>query len=415
MGRFISKYLLVIFFFLTLVILKHNTVFAGYTITQEFTNGTPVDGQPSSATEYIKELVGPDNLVNLITENTKTVWIHFDNLADKEYKICLKSNPAVCVLEDKFEKKTASGGRLDLALCPAGKDTLKLDEDQPDGHCSDDDYFWGQHTYTISIHDPDHVEDVLQSASLYAAHYYPFVVVGGGNLKIGDGIRVTITGLRRPEDNSRRNNYVVELARQNDPGDLIQPQQCTDSIMAGGDYVDFLNLDEGDYLIKINEQVDEKGIKFWDGCQAGFTYYHIKFTIRRNGGKIEPFQPDPAGRDIAGVTKVIPVPPPPCAEKIEHGEDGCSKVQTAVGPIETKPEAFVKSVFGLVLGLSGGIALLLIIYGGYQLMASRGKPEATEAARDQITAAIIGLLFIIFALVLLQVIGYDILKIPAFK
>ena len=58
------------------------------------------------------------------------------------------------------------------------------------------------------------------------------------------------------------------------------------------------------------------------------------------------------------------------------------------------------------------ITIALIIYSGYQLIASQGKPEALQAARDQLVAAIIGLIFIIFSLVILQIIGVDILKIP---
>ena len=155
-----------------------------------------------------------------------------------------------------------------------------------------------------------------------------------------------------------------------------------------------------------------EGNIFSDDCSAGFTYYHIKFTVRKDGGVAKDPEPDPAGRDIEGVNRVIPIPPPPCAEKIEFAEEGCTKVQTAIGIINTSPAGFVKSVFGLVLGLSGGLALLLIIYSGFQLIESRGNPEKLEAAREQLTSAIIGLLFIIFSLVIIQMIGVDILNLP---
>ena len=126
--------------------------------------------------------------------------------------------------------------------------------------------------------------------------------------------------------------------------------------------------------------------------------------------------PDPNGTDVPGAKKGKKAPPPPCAvgNWDPLTSDTCPTLRTAVGDIDTAPEKFIGSVLGLVLGLSGGIALLLIIYGGYQLMMARGKPETLEAARDQITAAIIGLLFIIFSLVLLQFIGFNILRIPEF-
>ena len=69
----------------------------------------------------------------------------------------------------------------------------------------------------------------------------------------------------------------------------------------------------------------------------------------------------------------------------------------------------------VVLGLSGGIAVLLIIMAGYRLITSRNNPEAVEDARQRLLSAIIGLIFIIISLVVLQTIGVDILRIPGFN
>lgn len=92
--------------------------------------------------------------------------------------------------------------------------------------------------------------------------------------------------------------------------------------------------------------------------------------------------------------------------------DSC---KTALGSISTNPSGFIAWAFGLILSISGGVALLLIIISGYKILSSQGNPEALKGAREQLTAAIVGLLFIIFALVILQIIGVDILHIPAFK
>jgi len=93
----------------------------------------------------------------------------------------------------------------------------------------------------------------------------------------------------------------------------------------------------------------------------------------------------------------------------------CLEVNTAIGNISTEPQGFVRFIFGAVLGLAGGIALILIIISGYKLMASQGNPEGTKAALEQLTSAIIGLLFIILSFVILQIIGVDILRIPGFS
>jgi hypothetical protein len=97
--------------------------------------------------------------------------------------------------------------------------------------------------------------------------------------------------------------------------------------------------------------------------------------------------------------------------------DPCPNGQcaTAVGSINTSPEGFVNSLIGVILSIVGGIATILIIISGYRLMISQGNPENIKNAKDQLTAAIIGLLFVIFSLVILQIIGVNILGLPGFN
>jgi hypothetical protein len=95
------------------------------------------------------------------------------------------------------------------------------------------------------------------------------------------------------------------------------------------------------------------------------------------------------------------------------GTGDCT-IQTAIGPISTNPQSFTESIFNAILGIAGGIALLLIMVSGYKYMTSQGNPEAVKAATEQLTSAIIGLLFIILSFVILEIIGVDILKIPGF-
>jgi len=108
--------------------------------------------------------------------------------------------------------------------------------------------------------------------------------------------------------------------------------------------------------------------------------------------------------------KGTPIPAP----STDASEIKCIFIDTAIGPIDTQPQAFVRRIFSLVLGLAGGIALLLIMYAGYQMMASSGNAEKITEARARLMSAIVGLLFIIFSFVILQIIGVDILRIPGF-
>lgn len=75
-------------------------------------------------------------------------------------------------------------------------------------------------------------------------------------------------------------------------------------------------------------------------------------------------------------------------------------------------DVFAGKFFGCGISLVGGIALLFVIYGGYLLLISAGDPHRLRMGKEYITYAIVGLLLALFALILLQVIGVDILKIP---
>jgi hypothetical protein len=105
-------------------------------------------------------------------------------------------------------------------------------------------------------------------------------------------------------------------------------------------------------------------------------------------------------------------PPPPCTDPA--AANGCASVATAFGEWNTDAPGFVTSLFGILLSISGGIAVFIIMLSGYKMIMSQGDPEKVAAAKETLTAAIVGLLFLIFALVILQVIGVDILHLPGF-
>lgn len=116
----------------------------------------------------------------------------------------------------------------------------------------------------------------------------------------------------------------------------------------------------------------------------------------------------------AGAGQTTPIPPNPCPDAPTPGV--CQSINTALGPIDvTNAGAFIKTIFALLLSLSGGIALILIIISGYRIMMAQGDPEKVKGAREMLTSAIIGLLFMIFSVSILQILGVDILHIPGFK
>ena len=95
----------------------------------------------------------------------------------------------------------------------------------------------------------------------------------------------------------------------------------------------------------------------------------------------------------------------------------CAKSQgvlTALGCIQTSPSGLFGKVLPIFIGLAGGLAFLLILFGGFQIIMSAGNPEQLNEGRELVSSAVAGLLLVIFSVFLLKLIGYDILRIPGF-
>ena len=159
-------------------------------------------------------------------------------------------------------------------------------------------------------------------------------------------------------------------------------------------------LSTANYYLQVQDRCNTSDLFFWNGENMAC---YAKFFVDINGGGVS------GTGDAAN-----PIPPGPCSAGA-NANGACTKVDTGLGiSIGTDPKSIIQAIFSLVLSVSGGIALLLIIISGYRVLSSQGNPEALKGAREQLTAAIVGLLFIILSLVILQVIGVDILHIPGF-
>lgn len=55
--------------------------------------------------------------------------------------------------------------------------------------------------------------------------------------------------------------------------------------------------------------------------------------------------------------------------------------------------------------IAGLLLLLYLIYGGFQLMVSRGDPKGTEAAKSKITNALVGFVVIFMAYWIVRIFG----------
>jgi hypothetical protein len=103
-----------------------------------------------------------------------------------------------------------------------------------------------------------------------------------------------------------------------------------------------------------------------------------------------------------------------CIGCMTNTGDSTQKTWTAIGCIQTDPNDLLGWIIKLGMGLAGGIAFLLILFGGLQIMTSAGNPEQLNAGRELVSSAITGLILIIFSVFLLSFIGINIIGIPGF-
>lgn len=103
-----------------------------------------------------------------------------------------------------------------------------------------------------------------------------------------------------------------------------------------------------------------------------------------------------------------------CLQCVGGNELGREGIWTAIGCIPRDPEKIVKSLLRLGLGMGGGFALIIILASGFVLSVSQGEPNRINEAKQWLTSALVGLLFIIFSVTLLHFIGYTIFKLPGF-
>lgn len=70
----------------------------------------------------------------------------------------------------------------------------------------------------------------------------------------------------------------------------------------------------------------------------------------------------------------------------------------------TNGKEFFQGIFNKVFLWSGVIAVIMIIYGGIQYVTSTGNPQATSKAKSTLIYSVVGLLIVIFAAAIVNVV-----------
>lgn len=72
--------------------------------------------------------------------------------------------------------------------------------------------------------------------------------------------------------------------------------------------------------------------------------------------------------------------------------------------------AYIQTFYNFALGISGGLAMIMIVYGGIRYATSAGKPDVQNDARDAIYSALFGIVLLFGAVLLLKTVNPQIIK-----
>lgn len=338
-----------------------------------------------------------------VDENSPPVTITFTGLpSGQQFKICTDTlGGQVDQCSGNTKIVTAVNNEVSIVACADSPSELKFAPD-----CSDRDFFHAgdsndrYEAHLLSL-DGEHV---LTTAEIDAIHVFPLPPnFSTQNPAPGQEITITLTGsVKRPPISAdhdgwhcRRNDY--ELIIKNESGSsppsgtVTLSQDCSEPYQS----FTFPPLEAGSYLLKVND----KG--------GDFTYWAVPFTVEVGGGTISAPVKDPEGKDAESGGGGPPVEGRnPCDTNNDGVSDTCP---TALGDISTDISSFSSQFLSIAIGIAGGIALVLLVIGSIRVLVSAGNQQALAGGRDMIIAAVAGLLFLIFSILILKFIGLKIL------
>lgn len=331
----------------------------------------------------------------LPNENSTSVTATFSGLInDREYSVCLNRSFECEQGNFAHKKIKASGGKISVKVCGDGPGKLKF--------CDSnllDDYFHGGQNHKLSLYDPV-IKQVVAPTEFEVFHFIPNVTFN----EKSDGYALRIIGCRNPKDPDQvglntfveRNDYKIKyeaLSGTSPPGGLedrmvVEPGSCQTELKLP-------KFNTGEYKITIED---------WG---TNFPYWDITFTVGSNG-KLSDVEktPDPNNEESEATGERGQGAP---------GENPCGApggdCDTAIGSISSNGVDFISKVLEISLGIAGAIALILMVIGSIRVLASSGDQQRLNGGREMIIAAVAGLLFIVFSILILQFIDAKLINV----
>ncbi len=89
-------------------------------------------------------------------------------------------------------------------------------------------------------------------------------------------------------------------------------------------------------------------------------------------------------------------------------------IWTAIGCIPTDIKSIVTVIIKIAMSLAIAFVILIIFVSSLIISTSQGEPNKLTEAKDHIVSAVIGLLFLVFSIAILEFIGIELFHIPGF-
>ena len=97
---------------------------------------------------------------------------------------------------------------------------------------------------------------------------------------------------------------------------------------------------------------------------------------------------------------------------IDNPPDPPQGIWTAIGCIPTDQTQIAATFIRFFVGIGGVFGVFFLIYGSFLYISSQGNPEKTQQARQILTSTLGGLIFIITSVIIYQLLGVTILRLP---
>lgn len=123
---------------------------------------------------------------------------------------------------------------------------------------------------------------------------------------------------------------------------------------------------------------------------------------------------DPASYETLTINDLDNLPPTPMPGRW-YTMIGC--INTDLGSFQQEGAAgsVVQTLLNLIFSVAGLIALIYFIYGSYLVLTSQADPEKLGEGRRVISGAIIGLIFSLLSVFIINLLASGVLKIPGFS